>query len=176
LIETGHPRPVKKSKTGHPCPLPPDNGDITPYTPPENRSNEQTQGGLSQKNTKPKNRTRDARKALDDGFKSWYDAYPRKKQPKDARKAFDKAIRERVKTKNITADEAIAWLIDVTRQFAASPEGQKRPDGDFRKYPASWLNVGGHLEDPAEWNSSQNGNDAYCETKPLTPPAESIPA
>lgn len=65
--------------------------------------------------------------ALADEFQAFYDAYPRKKSPGDARKAFTAA------RKKASAEEIMAGLA----QFVVSVKGK---EAKFIAYPATWLN------------------------------------
>jgi hypothetical protein len=63
-------------------------------------------------------------------FAAFYAAYPRKRAPKDAEKAWAKAIKG-------GADPAV--VIEAAKRFAAMRAGQ---DPTFTPYPATWLNRG----------------------------------
>jgi hypothetical protein len=63
-------------------------------------------------------------------FPAFYAAYPRKRAPKDAEKAWLKAIKN-------GADPQV--VIDAAKRFAAVRAGQ---DPTFTPYPATWLNRG----------------------------------
>lgn len=76
-----------------------------------------------------------ARNADDPLFGEFYNAYPRKKEPVAARKAWDKAIR--------TTDPKL--IIEAARRLAAERAGQ---DPQYTPYPASWLNAGGYRSEP----------------------------
>lgn len=62
-------------------------------------------------------------------FEDFYATYPRKKEPKKARKAWDKAIKEGADPHVIVAS-AQRWAEHVARGV------------EFVKYPATWLNNG----------------------------------
>jgi hypothetical protein len=78
-------------------------------------------------------------------FAEWYAIYPRKVKKDEARKAFPKALALIA----VEHDDALAWLLDVTRQFASSPAGNA---GKFTPHPTTWLNQGRYNDDPAEWH------------------------
>lgn len=73
------------------------------------------------------------RNADDPLFGEFYNAYPRKKEPTAARRAWDKAIR--------TTDPRV--IIEAAQRLAA--EGR---DPQYTPYPASWLNAGGFADQP----------------------------
>lgn len=63
-------------------------------------------------------------------FREFYAAYPRKKAPKDAEKAWAKAIKNGVDPETV---------ILAAKKFAAKRVGQ---DPQYTPYPATWLNKG----------------------------------
>lgn len=71
----------------------------------------------------------------DPNFKTFYAAYPRKKEPLDAAKAYAKA------TRVANPDVILAGLERLKPEWA-SREPNKIP------YPASWLNAGGWEDEP----------------------------
>lgn len=70
-----------------------------------------------------------------DRFDEFYDAYPRHIDRKDAEKAWSKAIRSHPPD----------LIIAATKRYAATCRGK---DPKFIKYPATWLNKGGYLDEP----------------------------
>ncbi len=70
-----------------------------------------------------------------DRFEEFYAAYPRHVDRKDAERAWSKAI------KTHPPDQ----LIDAAKRYAAACRGK---DAKFIKYPATWLNKGGYLDEP----------------------------
>lgn len=72
-----------------------------------------------------------------DAFERWYLRYPKKKDPKDARRAFDKV--------QAAGEISFDDLMSATDRYAASVRG-KEPA--FVKYPATWLNKGSYLDEP----------------------------
>ena len=62
----------------------------------------------------------------DDGFARFWDAYPRKRSKGKARLAYASAV------KKVGSER----LIEAARSYADDPER----DGDYTKYPATWLN------------------------------------
>ena len=71
-------------------------------------------------------------------FVEFWSFYPRKVNKKAALKAWDKA------TKETPAEQ----IIGAAEMYAASDIAA---DGEFLPHPATWLNKGGYLDDPAEW-------------------------
>ncbi|MCI1635186.1 hypothetical protein [Bifidobacterium sp.] len=77
---------------------------------------------------------RETTKTESDMFDQWYAIYPKKKDPKNARKAFVKAL------KQTTFEE----LCDGARRYRDDPNREER----YTKYPASWLNAGAWGNEP----------------------------
>jgi len=93
-----------------------------------------------------------------------YQAYPRRVGKSAALKAISKAIK-RIAAGDDQPDEgppddAAAWLLTKTRQFADSPAGQQ---GTFTPYPGTWFNQSRYLDNPAEWSLT---DDRSSNTKP----------
>ncbi len=153
------------AKTEHPCPLPPDNGDITPYTPPENRSNEQTQVDLigktdngktsrsGKRKTKATTDTKTESKLINSWFDAWFAIYPSEGGERGAKRSFPKAIRRIAKNRGLTIEAAHAWLMEATREFAISERGA----GRYCPYANKFL-AESEFDKPSLWNPSQNGN------------------
>lgn len=82
-----------------------------------------------------------------------YQAYPRHRDKRHALVAIDKAVRRLIggtETGNkMTRPEAVTYLLGRTKAFAASFAGQR---GQLTPYPATWMNRGGYMDDPDEWN------------------------
>jgi hypothetical protein len=74
------------------------------------------------------------------GFENWYATYPRKKAPKDAARAYAKAI--------TSGEITEAALLARTEAFAASWSGKTKEQRQFIPYPASWLNAGSYADEP----------------------------
>lgn len=73
---------------------------------------------------------------MPDRFDEFYSIYPRKKEPKAARKAYSKALRE-----GATDEE----VIEGAKRYRQQSIG-KEPV--FIKYPATWLNKGCWEDEP----------------------------
>ena len=73
-----------------------------------------------------------------DAFERWYAGYPKKKDPKDARRAFDR----------VQASGEISFddLMTARDRYVAAMRGK---DATFIKYPAVWLNKGSYFDEPA---------------------------
>jgi hypothetical protein len=71
----------------------------------------------------------------EDRFEEFYAAYPRPVDRKDAERAWSKAIKT----------HPAGQIIDAAKRYATACRGQ---DVKFIKYPATWLNKGGHLDEP----------------------------
>jgi hypothetical protein len=89
-----------------------------------------TQAKPSQAKAKPKDQNITRSAAADAGlFEKFYRAYPRKKEPQAARRAWEKAVRH--------ADAQL--IIDGAVRYAKQRDGE---DPKLTKYPATWLNRG----------------------------------
>jgi hypothetical protein len=76
-------------------------------------------------------------------FEDFYAAYPRHVQPKAARKAWDKAVKEA--SPRMIVDGALRYNADPNR-----PGGVNRPnDQQWIPHPATWLNKGSWADEPA---------------------------
>lgn len=73
-----------------------------------------------------------------DSFVEFWQVYPRKVNKKAALKAWDNA------TKETPAEQ----IIGAAEMYAASDIAAA---GEFIPHPATWLNKGGYLDDPKEW-------------------------
>lgn len=107
-----------------------------PQTQSQNQRQDQTLFPLAPQNgASPPGKSTAARNADDPLFGEFYNAYPRKKEPTAARKAWDKAVR--------TTEPKL--IIEAARRYAAERAGQ---DPQYTPYPASWLNAGGFRSEP----------------------------
>lgn len=102
----------------------------------------------------PADAAKRTRHAYSAAFEQWYAAYPRRIGKQAASSAFGRRLSAIALNRGTGRDEALAWLVEVTRQFAASPAGQA---GQFTPHPATWLNEGRYDDDQTEW--SKNGCD-----------------
>ena len=66
----------------------------------------------------------------DEAWEAWYEAYPRKRGKRDARKAFDRAV------KRAGLEVVMAGLQRFLDHLAENPPDSKT----FIPYPATWLN------------------------------------
>jgi uncharacterized protein YdaU (DUF1376 family) len=84
-----------------------------------------------------------------DCFEAWWSAYPnlRKSAKPEALRRYCEAIARIRELKNFTDQQAEEWLLDVTKQFSASPKGQ----GEYCPMPTTWLHQGRYEDDPAAW-------------------------
>lgn len=73
-----------------------------------------------------------------EGFAEWYEVYPRKKQRKDAAKAYRRIVPKEI---------SHADLVERTRAFAAYHKANTPAHRlQFIPYPATWLNSGEYLD------------------------------
>lgn len=79
------------------------------------------------------------RHEVEEAFQKFYNAYPRKREPIAARKAFFKAVDQ----ENI--DPAV--IVAGAERMASDPN---LPPKQFVPYPATWLNAGGWDDEPYE--------------------------
>lgn len=80
-----------------------------------------------------------------------YQAYPRHKDKIHALASIEKAVRRIISGeigKKMTRNDAIFYLLGKTINFAQSFAGQR---GALTPYPATWMNRGGYMDDPQEW-------------------------
>jgi hypothetical protein len=84
-----------------------------------------------------------------DAFDQWYRAYPRKKAPKEAARAFEKLRSAREIT--------FSGLIAATERYASEVNAWPRDRRQFIPYPATWLNKGSYAEEPEAERSAQGG-------------------
>lgn len=80
--------------------------------------------------------TTSARSARDEDFAAFYKAYPRKKDPRKARTAYDAAIK-----RGATPGELLA----AAERYAAERKGE---NPKFTKHPSAWLNADAYLDEP----------------------------
>jgi hypothetical protein len=80
-----------------------------------------------------------------------YEAYPRKEGRSAAFKAIEKAILRYAKEKELDPIDAAEFIQSATEEYAKSPAGKVRDDGDFRPHPATWFNQDRFLDDRALW-------------------------
>lgn len=123
---------VTASVTGAPTRPVPSRPDPTVVPTELRQAEDQTLFPLAPRDgTKPARASTAQRNADDPLFGEFYNAYPRKKEPVAARKAWDKAIR--------STDPKL--IIAAARRYADERQGQ---DPQYTAYPASWLNAGGY--------------------------------
>lgn len=80
-----------------------------------------------------------------------YQAYPRHKDKIHAKASIEKAIKRLICGEignKMTRPEAVTYLLGRTKAYAASFAGQR---GALTPYPATWMNRGGYMDDPQEW-------------------------
>jgi hypothetical protein len=84
------------------------------------------------------------------GFLDFYNAYPLHVGKQAAYRAWTKAGKRLKQDGGKTSTEAVAYLVDRAKAFAASPKGHS----EYVPNPAAWLNQGRYDDDPEAWNSS----------------------
>ena len=80
-----------------------------------------------------------------------YQAYPRHIGKAAALKAIKAAVK-RMQSRDANED-AVAFLLERTKLFAASPDGNK---GKFTPHPATWFNRESYLDNEQEWGAAEN--------------------
>ena len=86
-----------------------------------------------------------------------YWAYPRHVAPKDARRAAEKAVREKAKEMGISIADAGELILGAVREYAESQYVRDRNNPSDRHlipHPATWLNRGSYDEDREEWGGA----------------------
>jgi hypothetical protein len=81
-----------------------------------------------------------------------YQAYPRHKDKRFALQSIEKALKRIMRGETgslMTEDQAQSWLLEKTSAFARSLAGNR---GMLTAYPATWMNRGGYMDDPSEWD------------------------
>jgi hypothetical protein len=92
-----------------------------------------------------------------DAFASWYSAYPRKVDRKDAERAFAKVVE--------AGEVTFEVLMAATRRYAAAV---RAIDPRFIKHPATWLNKGSYLDGVTIGSTPTAGVDPPSETTAIT--------
>ena len=101
--------------------------------------------------------------STDDRFRIFYDAYPRKRKPADARKAF----------KSLNPDDALLQTILAAIEVAKGSHEWRKDGGQFIPYPASWLRAEQWEDEPeqtAYFEAELSVLRAYNATMPNTWP------
>ena len=80
-----------------------------------------------------------------------YQAYPRHIGKAAALKAIRAAVK-RMEERD-SSEDAIAFLLERTKLFAASPAGKR---GQYTAHPATWFNRESYLDDEQEWGATEN--------------------
>lgn len=121
----------------YPVPVP-STDPKTPFNPPE--------GEVLVLNSEPRANSRKSAKPKfsEEQIEAVYRAYPRPKNPEDAKRAIAK----------LAGRIEFAELLQIVRIYAAARSGQ---NPDFTPYPATWFNAGSWQEDPATWKQSAGG-------------------
>ncbi len=96
-----------------------------------------------------------------EGFAEFYDTYPRKAARTAAVRAYLKVV-----PKQISAEA----LLERTKQFAREWVKRPRQELKFCPHPATWLNGGRFMDDPAE--ASPDGAESPANHLPLRRPDE----
>lgn len=71
-----------------------------------------------------------------------YEAYPRHKEPKQAIKAIQKAMKE---------GRPASFLLAATKAYANAVSLWPSDEKQYVPYPATWFNAGSYDEDPVQW-------------------------
>ena len=109
---------------------------------------EQGNRGTGEVTTSPRSAQMDS--DLETKFQEFYAAYPRKKEPRKARKAYESAIK-----RGATPDQLLA----AAERYAAERQGQP---AKYTKHPTTWLNADSYLDEPDEiQRASGDGYQPY---------------
>jgi hypothetical protein len=98
-------------------------------------------------------------------FSEWYAAYPKHVARASAAKAFSSALERLAKRHDGNEADALAWLMERTRMFAAATADQER---HYIAYPATWLNGERYDDDPAEWQRTDSKHGGKPNGRPTT--------
>lgn len=85
-------------------------------------------------------------------YEDIYRLYPRHRDKIFALRSINKALRRLMAGeagRKLSEGEAVAFLLEKVTAFAQSAAGQR---GQLTPYCATWMNRGGYLDDPAEWD------------------------
>lgn len=103
-------------------------------------------------------------------FDDWYALYPKKVDPGDAKRAYQKALASIVKSRRCSVIEAEAWLLDRMRVYSGSGHVASTPK-KFLPAPSRWLNAEKYNEPDSEWTevrpavSFQGANNAQSRSQ-----------
>lgn len=135
---------------------------VLPFATSENTSSKETHEGLTEGSVKAHDgkgmegsreqgkELSALRAARDEQFKKFYAAYPKKKDPRKARDAYDAAIK-----RGATPEQLLA----AAERYAAERKGE---NPRFTKHPTSWLNADAYLDEPDEvQQASGDGHTPY---------------
>ena len=148
LSENGTNPGTNPGKLSIPNPNPNTLGDVSPKTP---------LAGTAGGNSRPPRQRKSNRLLIpySPDFQEWWDAYPstRKKDKPEAFRIWPEAVAAVAHDRKCEAGDAVSWLIQRARDYAASDQGR----GAFCRGPAPWLNQAG-WEDPPEAWKERTGN------------------
>ena len=94
-------------------------------------------------------------------FAIWYAAYPRRRKPKDAERAF-------AKVRN-SGEITFGELMAATKRYVDAVS-KKRIESEFIPYPASWLNGGSYLDEDDVAPTTTAGGDTVAVASPTRDP------
>jgi hypothetical protein len=92
------------------------------------------------------NGTKWPRFSKNDALAIW-DAYPRKERYGPSINAIERALSNIAQSPKAPADPA-GWLLEIVKEFAASPAGQR---GTKVPFPEKWFSEERYRDDPASW-------------------------
>lgn len=98
-------------------------------------------------------------------------AYPRSVKKGESYKAWLKAGKSLVDNRGMTKPEAVAFILEAAKAFAASPAGQL---GKMTPYPSTWLNGKQYDDDRTEWEDTDGQTGTNAERKMGINPASRI--
>lgn len=87
-----------------------------------------------------------------EAYDDWWQQYPRKVGKRAAFNKWRLVVREIADERDLSEDDAIAWLLKTTAAFANSEKAKS----DYCPHPTTWLNQGRYDDDPAEWGAQPN--------------------
>lgn len=104
-------------------------------------------------------------------FQAFYAAYPKKRKPRDAKKAWLSAMKRVTVEQKMTEPEAAEFLLQRAVTYATSPliVSTLRTEPQFVPYPASWLNSSDYNADQREWAQERSTGAARPASSNGTP-------
>ncbi len=101
---------------------------------------------------------------IDSDFEAWWKSYPRREGKKKTKAFYETAIKGIALARNLDRTAAVAWLLEITKAFAASPKGRS---GEFCPHSMTWLNQGRYDDDPKAWEEKGGSKSRHNTGGPI---------